>query len=809
MGEASDVESVDNSNEKKGNSKVNKDGDKTLKKATQTATSGASGANVMAHRNIPVQYPQLTDTNYGVWAVKMKIILRQLRVWHAITDDEVDDEVDEGAMAVIAQSVPDSVPMTLAEFETAREAWEALKEMRATSDSEVGFERGKNVDRQHESEKGMGSKIGGSPSREESHGTDDNDIYDNGDDYGYGEGDDDGYGDGYGKDVQISGDMPNHGDRGDHDRHDVDTDDDDADTGEDLGSEGAHDGVHDDHAHQEAQSDDDYHGHDNYADGTDADDPVPSMPLYSNALTPTQFVYPPSQATTDSSGPRHYKTLKKVYKDTKPVMLEYSGLCLLGVEEPANFVEASKVPSWKHAMDEELKAIESNGTWTLVTQPPNHKPIGLKWVYKLKKDTQGAVVKHKARLVAKGYVQRQGVDYEEVFAPVARLETVRLLLALAAQEDWKVHHMDVKSTFLNSDLTEEVYVEQPIGYEKKGEEEKVYKLKKALYGLKQAPRAWNSKLDQCLVSLGFKRCPLEHAVYTKSSKDSNLLVGVYVDDLIITGDNTQEIEGFKAQMKKKFSMSDLGLLSYYLGIEVKQNSGEISLCQSAYAVKLLDKCGMADCNVVQVPMDQRHKLSKISSNPPVDTTTYRSIVGSLRYLVHTRPDLAYSVGIVSRFMENPTTEHMSAIKQILRYVKGTINLGCTYKNRKERLVLHGYSDSDMAGDVDDRKSTSGMVFYLGPNPISWNSQKQKVVALSSCEAEYIAASTAACQGVWLRRLLADLAKKEVQKVSLKIDNQAAISLCKNPVHHERSKHIDTRFACLLTLASHVIACILV
>jgi hypothetical protein len=598
-------------------------------------------------------------------------------------------------------------------------------------------------------------------------------------------------------DIQMFGDTLDHGDRGDH--HDADTDDDDADTGEDTGNDATQDVAHGDHHHHEAQSDDDYHddghGHDDYADDMDAKDQAPSTPINSpssSASIPSQFVSPPSQATTDPSGPRRYKTLTKVYEHAQPVTLEYSGLCLLGVEEPANFVEASKDPSWKHAMDEELKAIESNGTWSLVTRPPNHKAIGLKWVYKLKKDTKGVVVKHKARLVAKGYVQRQGVDYEEVFAPVARLETVRLFLALAAQEDWKVHHMDVKSAFLNGDLTEEVYVEQPIGYEKKGAEEKVYKLKKALYGLKQAPRAWNSKLDQCLVSLGFKRCPLEHAVYTRSSEHTNLLVGVYVDDLIITGDSTQEIEGFKAQMKK-FSMSDLGLLSYYLGIEVKQSSREISLCQSAYAVKLLDKCGMADCNAVQVPMDQRHRLSKISSDPPVDTTMYRSIVGSLRYLVHTRPDLAYSVGIVSRFMENPTTEHMSAVKKILRYVKGTINLGCTYKKGKEGLILHGYSDSDMAGDVDDRKSTSGMVFYLGPNPISWNSQKQKVVALSSCEAEYIAASTAACQGVWLRRLLADLAKKEVQKVSLKIDNQAAISLCKNPVHHERSKHIDTRF----------------
>jgi hypothetical protein len=183
----------------------------------------------------------------------------------------------------------------------------------------------------------------------------------------------------------------------------------------------------------------------------------------------------------------------------------------------------------------------------------------------------------------------------------------------------------------------------------------------------------------------------------------------------------QEIEGFKAQMKEKFSMSDLGLLSYYLGIEVKQKSGKISLCQLTYAVKLLDKCGMADCNAVQVPMDQRHKLSKISSNPPVDTMTYQSIMGSLRYLVHTRPDLAYSVRIMSRFMENPMTKHMSTVKKILRYVKGTISLGCMYKKGKEGLILYSYSDSDMAVDVDNQKSTSGMVFYLGPNQISWNS----------------------------------------------------------------------------------------
>jgi hypothetical protein len=208
-------------------------------------------------------------------------------------------------------------------------------------------------------------------------------------------------------------------------------------------------------------------------------------------------------------------------------------------------------------------------------------------------------------------------------------------------------------------------------------------------------------------------------------------VGVYVDDLIITGDSVQEIEFFKAQMQEKFSMSDLGKLSYYLGIEVSQEKGKITLCQTSYATKVLEKCGMRDCNPVLIPMDPRQKLSKESSNPPVDSTMYRSMVGSLLYLLHTRPDLSYSVGVVSRFMEKPTTEHLAAVKQILRYVKGTLEFGCVYKKGDDGLSLYGFSDSNMAGDIDDRKSTSGMVFYLGSNPISWVSSKQKVVALSS------------------------------------------------------------------------------
>jgi hypothetical protein len=283
--------------------------------------------------------------------------------------------------------------------------------------------------------------------------------------------------------------------------------------------------------------------------------------------------------------------------------------------------------------------------------------------------------------VAKGYAQVQGADFEEVFAPVARIETVRVLLALAAQGGWQVHHMDVKSAFLNGDLTENVYVKQPPRFIV-GNGDKVLKLRKALYGMRQAPRAWNFKLDRELVALGIERSKLEHAIYRRSNKGSLLLVGVYVDDLVICGPDVNDISRFKQEMQKKFNMSDLGLLSYYLGIEVKQGEEGITLSQYAYANKILKNAGMLNCNSTATPMEARLKLSKKMENEVVRSTDYRSIVGSLRYLVNTRPDLAFSVGVVSRFMEAPSKTHWGAVKQILRYLKGTVSLGCRYASKR-------------------------------------------------------------------------------------------------------------------------------
>jgi hypothetical protein len=509
-----------------------------------------------------------------------------------------------------------------------------------------------------------------------------------------------------------------------------------------------------------------------------------------------QWVTPPAGQSADSEGvPLRYRTLTDLFDSTEELQdFEYSGVCFLAADEPASVEQALEETCWKNAMEAELQSIRDNNTWSLSELPKGHKAIGLKWVFKVKKDAAGNIVKHKARLVAKGYAQKQGVDYDEVFAPVARIETVRILLALAAHGDWELHHMDVKSAFLNGDLQEHVYVHQPPGFADAAQSGKVLKLNKALYGLKQAPRAWNSRLDQELKAMGFQKSIVEHAVYKRGTGDALLLIGVYVDDLIICGPNSLNIKKFEDQMKRIFSMGDLGLLSYYLGMEVKQGRNQITICQKAYAEKIVEMCNMSRCNPVDTPMEQRVKLTTSKPGTELDVTRYRSLIGSLRYLVNTRPDLAYAVGIASRFMEAPGREHWAVVKRIVRYIAGTLDYGCKYmKGEGMGLNLLGYTDSDCSGDLVHRKSTSGIIFYLGTNLVTWASQKQKVVALSSCEAEYIAAALGACQGVWLSRLIADLVGGEAQKFRLLIDNQSAIELAKNPVFHERSKHIDTRF----------------
>ena len=413
-------------------------------------------------------------------------------------------------------------------------------------------------------------------------------------------------------------------------------------------------------------------------------------------------------------------------------------------------------------------------------------------MYKIKRNAKGEIERHKARLVAKGYSQRAGIDYDEVFAPVARLETVRLIISLAAQNNWKIHQMDVKSAFLNGVLEEEVYIQQPLGYVVKKNEEKVLKLKKALYGLKQAPRAWYSRIDKYFQENGFTKCPYEHALYIKIKGEDVLIVCLYVDDLIFTGSNQKMFQEFKKAMTKEFEMTDIGLMAYYLGIEVKQKEDGIFISQERYAKEILKKFKMENCKPISTPIECGVKLSKNDEGESVDPTLFKSLVGSLRYLTCTRPDILYAVGLVSRYMESPTTTHFKAAKRILRYLKGTIDFGLHYSVSNDYKLV-GYSDSDWAGDVDDRKSTTGFVFFMGDTAFTWMSKKQPIITLSTCEAKFVAVTSCVCHAIWLRNLLKELSITQEESTEIRVDNKSAMALAKNPVFHDRSKHIDTRY----------------
>ncbi|MCH81846.1 copia-type polyprotein, partial [Trifolium medium] len=446
-------------------------------------------------------------------------------------------------------------------------------------------------------------------------------------------------------------------------------------------------------------------------------------------------------------------------------------------EDLKTFDEAVKSQVWVEAMNQEIDSIENNKTWQLTTLPEGANVIGVKWIYKTKYNEKGEIDKYKARW-----------------------DTIRAILALSAKENWKVFQLYVKSAFLHGELLEDIYVEQPLGYQK--ENDKVYKLSKALYGLKQAPRAWYSKIETYFKLENFEKCPSEHTLFVKYGDNGKILiVSLYVDDLIYTGNDLHMMHEFKNSMQKKFAMTDLGKMKYFLGVEVTQSEKGIFINQHKYAAEILSRFGMENCNKVSSPIVPGCKLVKDENGKTTDTREFKQMVGSLMYLLATRPDLAYSVCLVARYMDRPTEMHVAAIKRILRYLKGTLTDGIMYKKETgERLELVGWSDSDYAGDLNDRKSTSGYVFMLSSGAISWSSKKQPIVTLSTTEAEYVAAASCACQCLWLRNVLKHLRKDQIGCTKIYCDNSSSIKLSKNPIMHGRCKHIDVRFHFLRDLA---------
>lgn len=424
-------------------------------------------------------------------------------------------------------------------------------------------------------------------------------------------------------------------------------------------------------------------------------------------------------------------------------------------------------------------------------RPEDRKIIGVKWVFRTKQNADCSINKYKARLVVKVYAQIYGVDYSDTFAPVSRMDTIRLVLAVAAQKGWKVFQLDVKSAFLNGVLQEEIYVEQPEGFVVQGKEDKVYLLKKALYGLKQAPRAWYSRINDHLLNIGFEKSLSESTLYVKHKGTKVLIVSLYVDDMLVTEDDTRLVEEFKQEMMQAFEMTDLGLVTYFLGIEIKQNENDVFICQKKYAKEILKKFQMEECKAVSTPMNQKEKLSKEDGADKVDEGYYRSMIGCLMYLTATRPDILFAVSLLSRFMHCASETHLVAARRILRYVKGTVDYGVKYESC-QNFKLCGFSDSDWAGSIDDMKSTSGYCFSIGSGVFSWCTKKQETVAQSTAEAEFIAAATAVNQILWLKKILCDLHLQQNHKIEVFIDNQAAIAISKDPVCHGKTKHFNIK-----------------
>lgn len=505
----------------------------------------------------------------------------------------------------------------------------------------------------------------------------------------------------------------------------------------------------------------------------------------SSAGTPEEVAAPLRPVTRLQRGIQK----KKIYTDGT---VRYGMLASTG--EPTDLADALQDKNWKQAMNSEYEALMRNKTWHLVPPQRGTNVIGCKWVYKIKRKSDGSLDRYKARLVAKGFKQRYGIDYEDTFSPVIKAATIRVILSLAVSCGWSLRQLDVQNAFLHGLLEEDVYMHQPPGFEDPNQPNYVCKLDKALYGLKQAPRAWYSRLSERLIQLGFKASKADTSLFFFSKGGITMFVLVYVDDIIVASSTEQATSALLRDLKEQFALKDLGELHYFLGIEVYKTNGGILLTQGKYASDLLKRVGMADCKPVNTPLSTSEKLSLYEGTPlgAQDTTRYRSIVGALQYLTLTRPDISFAVNKVCQFLHAPTTVHWEAVKRILRYIKQCTGLGLKI-HRSVSTLVSAFSDADWAGCVDDRKSTGGFAVFLGTNLVSWSARKQSTVSRSSTEAEYKAIANATAEVMWIQTLLHEVGVKSPNAAKLWCDNLGATYLSSNPVFHARTKHIEVDY----------------
>ena len=509
-------------------------------------------------------------------------------------------------------------------------------------------------------------------------------------------------------------------------------------------------------------------------------------------------------------------------------------------------------------MIEEINSLKQMKTWKLATLPSGQNAVRCKWVYKIKTDSSGKPICYKARLVAKGFTQEHGIDYDETFSPVARYESFRILCALAAANDWEIHQMDVNTAFLNGDLEEEIYMEQPPGFIKEGQEHKVLRLQKAIYGLKQALRQWNKKLHATLFEMGFSRTYEDYGIYVGTSdkygKNAKLFIIVYVDNIVLFGNKLAWIKDVKARLSSVYSMKDLGDLEHFLGIRVLRDRKrrKLWLDQQTYLEDVLIKFGFENSSFEKTPLAISTKLKK---NPIKEEdlkgqergylmerrSWFQSFIGSVQYAVMgTRPDLAHAASALASYSSNPSKDHITAAKHVLQYINATKALKLEYyyiRNTDDTPIdVEGYCDASWGENPDHRRSQTGFCYFLAGGVVSWASKLQITPAQSSTESEYITLSSAAKHGKWLQNLLIALKLngKPIPEIYTKVqgsgldfmelmintnevskqkllnghtlevycDNQGAIALANNPGNHQRTKHIDIKHHFIRYLAEN-------
>jgi hypothetical protein len=493
------------------------------------------------------------------------------------------------------------------------------------------------------------------------------------------------------------------------------------------------------------------------------------------------------------------------------VMLHAFKAVTSDMEEPKSVAEAQSSPdwpNWRDAMKTELQALVKNHTWNVInpeTSPlQGRRPLGAKWVFKIKRGKDREILQYKARWVVKGYEQRYGIDYDQTFAGVAKPSTWRIIFALAAIYGWDIEQMDVKSAFLHGIIDEEVFVELPECWELFQDilgitdPRVILLLLKALYGLKQSPRLWQLTLKKALAKLNFTALFADQSVY-RNAKTGCIII-TYVDDFILIGPQGEAVKRLKVELANTFDMKDLGPCNYFLGIRITYQNNRITLCQDAYIRKVLDQFDMAESRPVLTPLDSGSVDTLVPFEGEAskdDMILYQSMIGCINYLAtQTRPDVAYAASVLSRFLVNPSPAHIKAAKRVLQYLKGTVDFSITYNSAEPPVLnLRLFSDADYAGDRHTYRSTGAYVGFFAGGPATWQSKRQSVVAQSSTESEYMALSEAAKEAAWIRSLLSGLQYQgpDLNPIVLYGDNQGSLALAENPTFHRGSKHIAVRY----------------